>query len=51
MSCYDGKKLIRDLYEESSFGEAAFYKDGVRSLTVKAKIETKCLAISRSKLF
>lgn len=47
VGCYDEKTLIRDLYEEQSFGEQALYKKGFRTLTVVAKTETKCLAISR----
>ena len=51
VECYDADKLVRELQEGDSFGEQALYEDGIRSLTVKAKTEVRCLAISREILF
>lgn len=50
VSCYDGTKFIRDLFQDHSFGEQALYEDRVRGLTVIAKNETQCLALARKKL-
>ena len=50
VECYDDEKLVRELQEGDSFGEQALYQDGLRSLTVKAKTEVRCLAISRTTL-
>lgn len=50
VSCFDGNTFVRDLKDEQSFGEQALFKDGKRTLTVVAKVETKCLAISRTRL-
>ena len=47
MGCFNEDKLIRYLSDGDSFGEQALYKDGRRSLTVKALEPTNCLAISR----
>ena len=51
ISCYDEDKFIRDLNKGDSFGEQALYKNGLRSLTCKAKEDTELLGISRDKLF
>ncbi len=50
VGCYDGDKFVRELNEGDSFGEQALYKNGHRSLTVKAKDKVECLAISRETL-
>ena len=50
VECYDEERLIRELQTGDSFGEQALYAGGHRTLTVKAKKETRCIAISRDTL-
>lgn len=50
VECYNDDKLIRELQQGDSFGEQALYEDGHRTLSVKAKLETRCIAISRETL-
>lgn len=50
VECFDDDKLIRELQQSDSFGEQALYEDGRRTLTVKAKVETRCMALSRETL-
>lgn len=40
VGCYDGEKFIRYLEQGDSFGESALYKNGVRSLSVRAEQST-----------
>lgn len=47
VECFDGDKFIRELQQGDSFGEQALYEDGHRTLTVKSKGESRCMAISR----
>lgn len=50
VGCYEDERLVRELEENESFGEQALYKHGLRSLTVRAEVDTECLALSRETL-
>lgn len=45
----DGK-CVRELKDGDSFGEAALYSDGQRTMTVRAKNTARCLALGREAL-
>ena len=40
-------KVVREIGKGETFGEAALYEDGTRSLTVRAKGAVKCIAIGK----
>lgn len=43
-------KIIRVINAGETFGESALYQDTVRTLTVRAKGEVKCIALARKTL-
>lgn len=50
VECIKDGKCIRELKEGDSFGEAALYSDGQRTVTVRAKNTARMLALGRESL-
>lgn len=50
VDCLKDGKSVRELKDGDSFGEAALYSDGQRTMTVRAKLTTRCLALGRESL-
>ena len=50
MECVKDGKCVRELNEGDSFGEAALYASGQRTLSVRSKNVSRCLALGREAL-
>lgn len=50
VECIKDGKVIRELKEGDSFGEAALYSDGQRTVTVRSKNTSRLLALGRESL-
>lgn len=48
MECVKNEKVVRELKGGESFGEQALYQSGMRTLSVRAGSDCKCLALSRN---